>query len=125
MEKKQEDSLNAIEFADIKGRFTYWPEESYKEHQKKHPELRDGALDDRIKETKNNPDVIIGSKDYDKCVCFYKLEYTFEKSRRYTKVIIRKQKNSDKILTAYRPDVIKELKYHKPKWIKEGFSIQN
>ncbi len=106
-----------LDFKDKDGRRVVWEKESYNEHAKTRKELLEKSFLDRIIRARQEPDVIIESHIDKRCLCYYILEYRTNGRSRYTKVIVKSNINKiDYIKTAFRPDHIKELKYHKPIW---------
>ncbi len=80
---------------------------------KKRPELRgkegDKFINGRVKEAIQNPHFVY--EDYshpnDRQV-HYILEFSINDTSRYTKVVVSKNENPLHVITAYRPDYIKE-----------------
>lgn len=76
----------------------------------KRPELRDNNfINNRIKQTINCPHFVYQDCDRpNRRKAFYFLEYTVNKKPRYTKVVIDFKKKPQFVITAYRPDYVKE-----------------
>lgn len=76
----------------------------------RHPELREDIfITGRLKQAIQNPDFIY--QDFEKPkhrVAVYKEEYRFDGRVRYTKVVLERKKSYYFVVTAYRPDFVKE-----------------
>ncbi len=76
----------------------------------RHPELRDKKfITSRLKRTIENPDFIY--QDFEKPkrrMVVYKEEYRFDGRVRYTKVVLERKKSYYFVITAFRPDFVKE-----------------
>jgi len=74
----------------------------------KHPELREKGFIKRIKTAVENPSFIYEDLAKKGRLLYYKYEYSLNGRDRYTKVVVKKQKRYLFIITAYRPDFVKE-----------------
>lgn len=100
----------------VNGKPYYFYKDNYLNHLKKHSELGQSGFMNRIKDAIINPTCIYPSYEPGKKItsyCFYKEEFTLNGVTRYTKVVVWKNKEEYIIKTAFRPDNIRESKYHK------------
>jgi len=103
-----------VDFSCQNGERFVWEQEGFHEHAARREELRTQSFIDRIVKACCEFDTRIKSYLSDS-LCYYHKEYTVNGTTRYTKVIASQGKNKiHYIQSAYRPDKIKELQYHKP-----------
>lgn len=76
----------------------------------KHPELRDEKfINNQVREAINNPDFVY--QDYahpDNRQVYYKFNYSVNGRNIYTKVVMALKENPLLVITAFRPDYVKE-----------------
>lgn len=99
---------NCIDTKNHEGIQIIFTEEQRIEKAKKHPELRQEEFIARVKLTIEKPDFIYEDLDaVDRHVCYCR-EYKINSRTQYTKVVIRTTPHCGYVITAYRPDYIKE-----------------
>lgn len=99
---------NCIDTKNHEGVQTIFTEEQRLEKAKKHSELRHTEFIEMVRLTIEKPDFIymdLGGSDRHVCYC---REYKINSRTQYTKVIIRTAKHCNYVVTAYRPDYVKE-----------------
>jgi len=74
----------------------------------KHPELRDASFVERIKKALQSPHFIYPDLTKKKRFAYYYIEYSINGRKKYTKVILQTQVSLCFIVTAFRPDYVKE-----------------
>ena len=72
------------------------------------PELREDGIIDRIKETIEKPTFVYEDFEYKKRLAYYRKEYKINNRTRYIKVILQAQNSCLFVVTAFRPDYVKE-----------------
>jgi hypothetical protein len=99
-----------LETVDHENNKVIFTEEQRQKKAVKHPELRDNNfINSRLKQTINRPDFIY--QDCDKPNsrnALYLKEFVLNGKPRYTKVTIDFKKKPQFVVTAYRPDYVKE-----------------
>ena len=99
---------NCIDTKNHEGIRTIFPEDQRVEKAKKHPELRQLDFIERVKTTIEKPDFVYEDLDGgDRHMCYCR-EYKINSRTQYTKVVIRTAKQCNYVITAYRPDYVKE-----------------
>jgi hypothetical protein len=91
------------------GKLTIFTKKQFKLKSKQRPELREKDILERIKKTVENPTFIY--EDYTKSkkrVAYYLYEYKINGIVKYMKVMINRCSNYLFIITAYRPNYVKE-----------------
>ncbi len=74
----------------------------------KHPELREEGFIERVRQAIEKPDFVYQDlANYSRHV-YYRYEYTANGRDRYVKVVIETSQEPYFVITAYRPDFIKE-----------------
>lgn len=73
-----------------------------------HSELREHGFIKRIEETIKNPSFIYGDLSKRGRLVYYRYEYSVNGRARYIKAVIEKQGKYMFVITAYRPDFVKE-----------------
>lgn len=101
---------NCLSTNDYKNNQVVFSEEQRLLKADKHPELREpDFINGRVKVAIQSPDFIYQDLMNPKeRIAVYKLEYVVNGRSRYTKVIISAKSNPYFIITAYRPDYVKE-----------------
>jgi hypothetical protein len=100
--------LNCIDTNNYEGIRTVFAEARRAQKAQKHPELRLSGFIERVKKTIEKPDFIYEDIDgVDRRACYCR-EFKINSRIRYTKVILLKLKTQDEVITAYRPDYVKE-----------------
>lgn len=74
----------------------------------KHPELREETFPERIKVAIQKPTFVYEDLSEKERHAYYIREFKINSRIRYTKVIIRQGKEINFIITAFRPDYVKE-----------------
>jgi ribosome biogenesis protein Nip4 len=101
---------NCLIANDYKNKQVVFTEEQRLLKAEKHPELREqDFINGRVKEAIQYPDFVY--QDLANCkerIAAYKLEYAVNGRSRYTKVIISIKNIPYFVITAYRPDYVKE-----------------
>jgi len=102
-----------LEITDYKGEKVVFLEETRLIKSKKHPELRGNEgiefVNGRVKETIQKPDFIYEDYNYPKKrQCQYIKEFKCNNEYRYTKVVIRRIGRPLYVVTAFRPNNVKE-----------------
>ena len=101
-------SSNCIETTCHDGIKVVFTEEQWKLKCIKRPELRDESILSRIKEALEHPSFVYKDlADNDRLV-YYKLEYSVNGRNRYIKVVVSTENKPYFVITAYRPDYVKE-----------------
>src|SRR3989344_9513882 len=97
-----------IDCKNYEGIRTIFFEKLRKEKALKHPELNVASFIKRIMIAITNPNFVYEDlSDQNRCA-YYVREYAINSRIMYTKVIVRKEGESCFIVTAYRPDYVKE-----------------
>ncbi len=100
------------------GKRIVFEEMCWRRKAKRRPELLEDGMLRRIEETLRNPDLVF--RDHanpEGRRCYYREEYRVNGRPRYIKVVATNTTDPLYIITAYRPDRIKELQYGlKPIW---------
>ena len=99
---------NCIKTKNYAGIRTIFSEEQRNLKSPKHPELREKDFIERIKKTIEKPDFIYADLSQKYRLAYYLLDYGINSKTRYTKVIVKESKNLCFVVTAYRPDYVKE-----------------
>ncbi len=102
MDKRCVDTKN------YEGVQTIFTQEQREKKWLKHPELRDDDFIKRIKSTVEAPSFVYKDLAKNGRLVYYKYEYSVNGRARYIKVVLVARKNSRLIVTAYRPDYVKE-----------------
>lgn len=97
-----------IDTKNYEGKHTVFTEEQRTEKAEKHPELREESFIARVKETIEHPDFIYEDIDKKSRYSYYCREFKINSRVQYTKVILRDAKTYNFVITAYRPDFVKE-----------------
>src|SRR3989344_895035 len=99
---------HCVDLLNYEGIRTIFTEEQRILKSDKHPELRTEEFIERVKKTITNPTFIY--EDYDKKnrYSYYCEEYKINSRVMYTKVMLLKLKTHYLVITAYRPDFVKE-----------------
>ena len=100
--------INYIETKNVFGVKVVFTEKQRKEKMLKHPELRLDSFTERIKKAIENPDFIYQDLTDKRRYAYYAREYAINSRVVYTKVILKNGKKNCFIITAYRPDYVKE-----------------
>lgn len=107
-----------LDFEDTNGNRVIFKRKDYLEHAERHNDLK--LLANRIVDTINDPDLVFLSPVGQNRYCFYKLLYSIKKTgktkkeERYLKVVVNVSKRVYTVITAFRPNSIKEYKYSEP-----------
>ncbi len=101
-------SKNCIRTKNYAGIWTVFTEEQRNLKSPKHPELREDAFIERVKKTIEKPDFIYEDLSQKYRSVYYIRDYGINAKIRYTKVILRESKSLCFVVTAYRPDYVKE-----------------
>lgn len=72
------------------------------------PELREPGIINRIKETIEHPSFVYRDLAGSDRLVYYKYEYSVNGRSRYLKVVISTENKPYFVITAYRPDYVKE-----------------
>lgn len=116
------DDVYILDFCDSDKKRYVFTKNNFDNHKSKHPELEVENFFDRIKKAIIQPEFIyksynhLTSRNHYNRYCYYYLEATIAGQTRYTKVVVEKVGNVYKIITAFRPTNVKEIKYSKPLW---------
>ena len=99
-----------LETTDYENNKVIFTEEQREMKAAKHPELRDNNfINDRLKQTIKRPDFIYQDCDKQNSrKVLYREEFVLNGKTRYTKVTIDFKKKPQFVVTAYRPDYVKE-----------------
>jgi len=101
-------STNCIDTKNYEGIRTVFTEARRLEKAQKHPELRQSSFIERVKKTIEKPDFVYEDMDGISRRACYCREFKINSRIMYTKVILLKLKTHDVVITAYRPDYVKE-----------------
>ena len=85
--------------------FTYWQRELKAPNR---PELREDGILERIKETIENPSFIYQDLEHSDRFAYYRREYKINSRVKYMKLILLDRGQDLFVITAYRPDYVKE-----------------
>jgi hypothetical protein len=99
---------NCIDTKNHEGKHTVFTEKQRVEKAKKHPELREDHFIARVKKTIEIPDFIYEDLDKKSHLSYYCREYKINSRVCYTKVVLKDIKRYYFVITAYRPDYVKE-----------------
>jgi hypothetical protein len=99
---------HCIDCKDYEGIRIIFSEDQRKEKMLKHPELRGDAFITRIQNALEHPSFIYEDLAETKRCAYYVREYGINSKIVYTKVIVQKGTQSGFVITAYRPDYVKE-----------------
>ncbi len=110
-----------IDTVNFEGKRVVFEEINRKKKAEKRPELLDAGILNRIVKNLKDPDfVYLDYANPDLRCCYYREEYQVNSKPRYLKVVVTNGNELLYVVTAYRPDEIKELKYNlKPIWEKK------
>jgi hypothetical protein len=97
-----------ISCKDYEGIKTIFSENQRMEKMLKHPELRDPEFIKRVQNALEKPSFIYEDLADKKRCAYYVREYGINSKIMYTKVIVKKNGRSSFVITAYRPDYVKE-----------------
>ncbi|MEK7213733.1 MAG: hypothetical protein AAB637_01275 [Patescibacteria group bacterium] len=97
-----------IKTKNIFGVNVIFTEKQREEKMLKHPELRQESFADRIKKTIENPDFIYQDLSDKRRSVYYSREYAIDSKIVYTKIILKNGNKECFVITAYRPDYVKE-----------------
>jgi hypothetical protein len=97
-----------IETTNHEGVRTVFTEMRRAQKAEKHPELREQAFLDQVKKTIERPDFVYQDLDSDTRFASYCREFKINSRTRYTKVMVQKESGCCVVITAYRPDYVKE-----------------
>jgi hypothetical protein len=112
-----ESQVLVLMFTDKNGNVFKFTKKDYDDHKDKHFDLKKPEFFSKIKDAICSPTAIYPSydtrinKSHKNRYCFYLLESQNGQFKRYTKVVVKKHKTYYRIITAYRPNNIKETKY--------------
>jgi hypothetical protein len=99
---------HSIDIKDYSGKRTVFSEAQRVQKSRKHPELREEHFIMRMKEAIQNPDFIYEDLDTKTRKVHYRREYSINTRIKYTKVVIQEARTYNIVITAYRPDYVKE-----------------
>lgn len=99
---------NCIDTKNYEGVRTIFTEAQRADKAKRHPELRQADFIQRVKEAVEKPDFVYEDLDKTTRFAYYCREYKINNRIRYTKVILSNQQGRYFVITAYRPDYVKE-----------------
>lgn len=74
----------------------------------KHPELREDFFIENVKKTIESPTFVYEDLSTTARVAYYCREFKINSRIRYTKVVLAERQNHLFVITAYRPDYVKE-----------------
>lgn len=97
-----------IDVKDYSGRRTVFTDRQRELKAPNRPELREDGILERIKETIENPSFIYLDLEHTNRFAYYLSEYTINSRVIYMKVILQERKNDLFVITAYRPNYVKE-----------------
>ena len=97
--------LNVLNY---EGRRTIFTEKQLKIKAPKRPELRETGIIERIKVAVQNPTFVYLDYEHAYRFVYYRREYKINDRIRYLKVVIEGRKSDLFVITAYRPDYVKE-----------------
>lgn len=100
--------LNCVDTRGYDGVRTVFVESNRMRKSRKHPELRRLDFIERIKEVVETPNFVYEDLDKINRRAYYGREYKINSRVRYTKVVVLKLKALNIVITAYRPDYVKE-----------------
>ena len=99
---------NCVDCKNYKGVRIIFTDVQRNEKSNKHPELRKDDFLERIVSAVQKPAFVYEDLDRKDYYAYYFREFKINSRTRYTKVIARKLKYYHFIITAYRPDFVKE-----------------
>ena len=99
---------NCIDVKDYNGIRTVFTNTQWKIKQTQRPELQEKSIIERIKKTVQEPSFVYSDLSDKTRSAYYMMEYRVNGRNRYLKVVIKKYKKYNFIITAYRPDYVKE-----------------
>jgi len=102
------EDKHCIDLLNYEGIRTIFTEEQRILKSDKHPELRTDNFIDRVKKTITKPEFVYEDYDEKNRYSYYCEEFKINSRVRYTKVMLLKLKNHYLVITAYRPDFVKE-----------------
>lgn len=100
--------LNCVDTKNYQGVRTIFTENQRTQKAERHPELRLYSVIKRIKKTIESPDFVYVDMNDECRRSYYCREYKIDSRIMYTKVVLLKLKTHYFVITAYRPDYIKE-----------------
>jgi hypothetical protein len=99
---------NCIDIIGIQSSRTIFTEQQRQMKMLKHPELADDTFIKRVENAIKKPDFIYQDLAEKKRLAYYKHEYSVNGKPRYVKVVIDTGQTPCFVVTAYRPDFVKE-----------------
>src|SRR3989344_5213333 len=97
-----------IDVKDYSGRRTIFTHRQLELKSPNRPELREEGILERVKETIENPNFVYLDLEHSDRFVYYRREYKINSRVQYMKVILRDRKEDLFVITAYRPDYVKE-----------------
>ena len=101
-------SINCLTVKDCTGVRTIFSEKQRQLKSLKHPELREASFLKRIKETIEKPEFIYQDLAGLHRLVYYRCEYLINRKPKYIKVVVERRKSLGFVITAFRPDYVKE-----------------
>ena len=93
---------------DYEGRAVVFTEQQLALKAPRRPELREEGILDRIKETVIRPGFVYTDFEHSGRLAYYLEEYRLNGRIRYMKVVLQPRSSDLFVVTAYRPDYVKE-----------------
>lgn len=97
--------LSCIDYA---GRRVVFVERQRAFKAQKRPELLERGIIERIRQTLESPVFVYGDIEHGDRLVYYRDEYAIDGIIRYMKVVVRAGPDLLRVITAYRPDYVKE-----------------
>jgi len=97
-----------LDVKDYSGRRTVFTHQQLELKAPNRPELREDGILERIRETIENPTFIYLDLEHSDRFAYYRREYKINSRIKYMKVILQDRKLDLFVITAYRPDYVKE-----------------
>lgn len=87
---------------------SFFTEDQWQEKQQKHPELREKTFIERVKQTIEAPSFVYEDFLKSERFVYYCREFKINSRTVYTKIVLVEQTEDLFVITAYRPDYVKE-----------------